>query len=128
MDTRKVLTAERLWALLIDWMLVSFMSSIVTKLPIPNVSTPFASWSEYGLIGIAIAVIYSGIMEGSRGATIGKEVLKLRVVNLNGNHISYATSFTRAICKFIPLGWLLMLFDENRALHDYIAKTRVIQV
>ena len=128
MDTGNDLTAERFWALIIDWMIVSFMASILTKLPIPNVPLPLVSWSQYGLVGMVIAVIYSGVMEASRGATIGKEVLRLKVVDLHGRPISYRTSFTRALSKFIPLGWLLVLLDENRALHDYIAKTRVVQV
>lgn len=122
------LTGERLIALLIDWMIISFLCGLIMKLPIPNVPLPFALWSEYGLVGFVVGALYSGLMEGPfRGATIGKEVMKLKVVDLNGKPISYRTSFVRAVSKFIPMGWILLLFDENRALHDYIAKTRVIQ-
>jgi uncharacterized RDD family membrane protein YckC len=123
------LTTERLVAFAIDWCLISFATGVVKGLSIPDVKAPWAMWGGLGLIGVVITVIYFGVMEGpKRLATIGKDVMHLKVVDLTGRPLTYRQSFLRAAGKLIPFGWLLVLVgNSGRALHDYIAKTQVVK-
>jgi uncharacterized RDD family membrane protein YckC len=110
------------------------------------------------LVSAAVQVVYFGQMHAAGGQTLGKKAGKLRVVNLDGSPISLQTAYIRALAYAGPgallglteiagMGVALMaanvivgvygltdvifaLVDQNmqRALHDRIAGTRVIQL
>jgi len=78
--------------------------------------------------------LYFALMESSpRGATVGKMVLGLRVVDEQGNRISFLRATGRFFAKFIStlillIGYLMVAFTERkRALHDIIAGTLVVK-
>jgi uncharacterized RDD family membrane protein YckC len=77
-------------------------------------------------------ICYEALMLGTRGQTLGKMALGVRVVNTDGSPISMAQGWGRAFARAI-LGWLLIvdyipvLFTaEKTTLHDMLAKTRVV--
>jgi uncharacterized RDD family membrane protein YckC len=87
------------------------------------------------LVGIVIA-IYNGIyLVATKGASIGKKFMKLKVVDLEGKYpIGYGRTLLREIVgKLISgiilcLGYLLIIIDEKKqGLHDKIASTYVIK-
>jgi len=87
------------------------------------------------LVALAVTWLYFALMESSaRGATVGKMVLGLRVVDDLGNRISFARATGRFFAKFISavillIGFLMAAFtDRKRALHDIIAGTVVVKV
>ena len=55
----------------------------------------------------AIFLLYSGILEGIRGATIGKELLKLRVIKRAGS-MDIGKGLVRNVSK---IHWLFILLD-----------------
>ncbi len=72
-------------------------------------------------------------MQGFGGSTIGKLILRLKVVKKDGLDIGYLDSFIRFVGYFISsipvfLGFLWSCIDSNsQAWHDKIAGTVVIE-
>ncbi|MFX0115964.1 MAG: RDD family protein [Candidatus Hodarchaeota archaeon] len=93
---------------------------------------------HYTILGLVITlnivsvVGYYGILEAHYGRTIGKRLLRLRVVSETGIRITWQQAVTRNLSKFASQFLILDLFvgwfqktDRQRAL-DLISKTLVI--
>jgi uncharacterized RDD family membrane protein YckC len=111
--------------LLIYVSIVSANSSIVTFL------SDFIS----GFIGFSVNLLYFTLFWSSKfQGTPGKILLGLKIVDANGNKISYSTALIRYISTIISslllgIGYLLIVFDgKKQALHDKLASTYVIKV
>lgn len=71
---------------------------------------------------------YHLLMEYFFGKTIGKYITKTKVVDLNGNNISFRTAFIRTLCRRIPFNTLSLLMGADaRAWHDALSGTKVIE-
>ena len=88
-----------------------------------------------GFIGFSVTLLYFTLFWSSKfQGTPGKIVLGLKIVDVNGNKISYSTALIRYISTFISslllgIGYLLIIFDgKKQALHDKFASTYVIKV
>lgn len=84
-----------------------------------------------GYIGIAIGVAYFLLSDSlPNGQSIGKKLLKMRVVNgKTGEACSVVQSFLRNIT--FPLGifdWVFIFFGSHRRLGDFLASTIVIKI
>ena len=86
----------------------------------------------------AVGLLNKVFWVSSRGYSIGQGVMKLKVVDANGNLISNGTAFLRLLCQvglgFVPvvgglLDLLFPLFDEptRQTLHDKAVGTYVIK-
>ena len=134
----------RVVAYLIDGILLNIVFGIigvivgVSMIPIdPTTTDPMASMEHMGrfqLVALVVTWLYFALMESSpRGATVGKMVLGLRVVDEQGNRISFARATGRFFAKFVStiilmIGYLMVAFTERkRGLHDMIAGTLVIK-
>lgn len=82
-----------------------------------------------------LQALYSIFFLTRYGGTIGKLLLKLKVVNADTSKLTFSNAFTRFIFSVVTqftiplygLGYLLVLIDpKKRALHDFLAKTQVI--
>jgi len=111
--------------LLIDLSIVSADSSIVTFL------TNFIS----GFVGFSVNLLYFTLFWSSKfQGTPGKILLGLKIVDANGNKISYSKALIRDISTMVSslllgIGYLLIIFDgKKQALHDKLASTYVIKV
>ena len=104
-------------------------------------SDPAAFARAVASLGTAIAAIsflvpmlYEVIFVGWRGQTPGKMALKLKIIRTDGAEADYVKAFIRWIGKMISgfilfTGYIMAAFTTNkRALHDYIAGTRVIRL
>jgi len=87
------------------------------------------------LIAVVVTWLYFALMESSaRGATVGKLILGLRVVDDQGARISFLRATGRFFAKVISavillIGYLMAAFtDRKRALHDIIAGTLVVKI
>jgi uncharacterized RDD family membrane protein YckC len=86
------------------------------------------------VFGLLAKWLYEASMESSpQQGTLGKMALRLKVVDLQGNRISFARASARHFAKLISLiffiGYIMAGFTERKqALHDMIAETRVLRV
>jgi uncharacterized RDD family membrane protein YckC len=104
-------------------------TDLVSKaLDLPGMSTFFTIWS-------IVQAIYFIVFHAVWGATPGKKLLRIHVEMANGEKLSWAFSIfrfvasivTQATLIFYGLGYLIVLIDpQKRALHDFIAQTRVV--
>ena len=104
-------------------------SEIVSKaLEIPGMYQFFVIWS---IIQAAYFIIFHAVS----GATPGKKLFHIHVEMANGEKLSWGFSIFRFIASivtqatliFYGLGYLIVLVDiQKRALHDHIARTRVV--
>jgi uncharacterized RDD family membrane protein YckC len=100
-----------------------------------DMSGPFAGLQLIlQLIYIGIGVVYEGVMLQSRGQTLGKMALKIKVVTPEGGTISGGQAWGRPLARYlmglVPLlslvDYLFAFSKEKTTLHDKIARTRVI--
>lgn len=94
-----------------------------------------AEMGKFQIAALIVTWLYFALMESSpRGATVGKMVCGLRVVDAQGNRISFGRATGRFFAKFISamilmIGYLMVAFTEKkRGLHDIIAGTLVVKV
>ena len=78
------------------------------------------------------AVAYQALMLASRGQTLGKMALKVKVVRADGSNISTGQAWGRELSRMV-LGCLYIVdylpaffTADKRTLHDMIANTRVV--
>src|SRR5207247_10862681 len=86
----------------------------------------------FDLIFLSVYMVYSTLFLGKFGATPGKMVFKLTVVDASGSKIGYGRAFCRSCAEILSqlicaIGYIIAAFDDQkRALHDHICNTRVI--
>ena len=86
----------------------------------------------FQLIFMAAHTVYSTFFLGKFGATPGKMVFKLIVVDADGGKINYGRAFGRSCAEILSrvicgIGYIIAAFDDQkRALHDHMCNTRVI--
>jgi len=87
----------------------------------------------FAAVKLCIAFPYFALMEGSRRqGTIGKQVVKIKVTDLEGNRISFGRATGRYFLKMVSsfefmLGYLISFSDQRQTWHDYISKTLVVR-
>lgn len=83
-----------------------------------------------GQIGLVLG--YFGLLHARAGQTVGKALLGLEVVSLDGRRLGLRQSLVRAaalLFSALPLGagFFLAALPPKRALHDYLVGSRVIR-
>ena len=105
---------ERLFAYIIDAVIVYVVLGVLTAIiAIPALFTGGAAFFGVVFGGLSllwglIFVLYFTVMESTSGASIGKKILKLKVVGRSGSHPTIGEAFIRNVSK---LYWLLLLLD-----------------
>ena len=93
-----------------------------------------SGWGEetvLGLLAVLVWLYFAG-MEGSGGATFGKQALQLRVAGNDGKRIGFARASVRHFGKFLSvltagIGFLMIgITERKQGLHDKIASCVVI--
>lgn len=132
----------RFGALFVDNFLINLLSQVITPVVLPALAralgtgdpgTPgIAAFALTMVLFIAVKVLYEGVMLQWRGQTLGKMATKVKVVTPEGDDISAGQAWLRALMKevlslAVGITYLVALFNkEKKALHDMIAKTRVV--
>jgi uncharacterized RDD family membrane protein YckC len=137
----------RFVAILIDMIIISIIDYVVT-LPLGastgitvNQQTGVISFASVFWVGVTIELIitflYFTILEGRYGQTVGKIVLKLKVLKADGSPINYKDAGIRTILRIIDdvpfivpylLGAILIWSsDTKQRLGDRVAHTVVVQ-
>lgn len=142
---------RRFLAAAVDGLLVILVTGIVTALaavamgvalPRPNEIGPDLLVAglldrnpmAVGALGlfVGLGALYHIYLGGIIGQTLGKRLLRLRVISTRGGTpgpVGGILRFAALTLSVLPagLGWLWCLFDrERRALHDHLAGTYVI--
>ena len=141
----------RLVAVLIDGIILGIISGIVQAvfggvfgvalLTGPQEPSPTTAGLFVGIFGamvfiiVAIDIVYYVGLTATYGATVGKRVLGLKVVDTNGQKIGFGKAALREVIgKWISglvfgLGYLWVAFDEKKqGWHDKIAQTYVVKI
>ncbi|HZN04974.1 MAG TPA: RDD family protein [Candidatus Polarisedimenticolia bacterium] len=85
------------------------------------------------LIQVGIAASYEIFLTTKYGATLGKMILRLKVVRPDGGSIGFGRAVGRYFSTWISgftlgIGYIIAAFDdEKRSLHDRICDTRVVR-
>ena len=93
-----------------------------------------------GAIGVVIGlygglILYEALMLSSRGQTLGKMAVKIKVVRPDGTAITTGQAWGRASLRGIMISILFLLnyipafvTKERTCLHDLVANTRVVAI
>jgi uncharacterized RDD family membrane protein YckC/DNA-binding HxlR family transcriptional regulator len=120
---------NRAFAFLIDFALILSMTAAITFIPelISATIAGFLSTSISSLLFITIGLlwVYSTLLEGFNGQSIGKRIIGLKVVRTDGKKMSYDHAAVRNFGKVLPLlpfdlliGWRI----KNTAFMRYFDK------
>ncbi|MBN9091102.1 MAG: RDD family protein [Reyranella sp.] len=127
--------AIRAVAGMIDGIAVGAVAAAAIVLLGSKLAIPFRFGPEFALASVLVGWLYFGLLESSDyGATLGKWILGLRVVDDQGGRISFLRASGRFFAKFISaliltIGFIMVaLTDRKRALHDILAGTLVVTV
>lgn len=126
----------RIGAFFLDWLLL-FITSIF-YIRYFGEKTSSHTWHVGGIKAWLLFLAWGGyftILEGSFGATLGKMVVGVRVVTLDGEKISYGQAIVRRIGDFLDiyctcglLGIILIKSSRNnQRLADRWARTIVVK-
>jgi uncharacterized RDD family membrane protein YckC len=109
--------SRRLGAIFIDWILCTFIVVAIIRPGRPDV--------EYWTLLIFAAQDY--LLTALTGFTIGKRLLRIRAVRLDGKMIGLAWGLLRTALLLIVIPALLVNRDM-RGLHDRASNTAVVRI
>ena len=125
----------RLWAYLIDLLVISSITSILIYPVFRIFGWDLQGTTWYAPIGFLTGFIfyaYFVLMTKFFNQTVGKMILGLRVISLKEENISFPTILFREwIGRFFsasiwPLYWIIGFTPKKQGIHDFIADTMVI--
>jgi len=127
---------QRLLASVLDWFIVGggfIVVAFTAVFLVDDQQTRFIiAFIALGLIPLT-NFIYHVVMESSdKQATYGKQILKIRVCDMEGVRISTGKAISRNLLKIISLisviGYLISFFNrKQQCLHDMMADTLVMK-
>lgn len=108
-DERPGLWGKRFLAFAIDALIVTLFLWVLSALinPLVALTNSYSLLNYWPVLAGVIMVAYFTYLEGKHGVTIGKKLMKIKVVNLEGK-IDLKKTFLRNISKFL---WLPLLVD-----------------
>lgn len=114
---------RRAVAVMIDGVLLMLLSLLLKIISLDSMG-----------VGILLAFLYTPFFESSElQGTPGKALMDLRVVDLNGQRITFKKAVIRYLMRLVSslilcIGFFMMLFSEKKqTLHDMVAETLVIR-
>lgn len=130
---------RRCAAMLLDALILVFPGAII-RVMLGLSSTGFDDLESpnsvlAGSIELAVDALYAAVLLSSRaGATLGMQVMGLRMVTVDGRPVSFARALGRFLAVIftvlsLGIGYLMQVFTRRRqTLHDLIAGTVVVRV
>jgi len=128
---------QRLLASVLDWFMIfcvfvviAFAAVLIIK---DNQTQIIIAFSLLGIMPL-VKIIYHIVMESSiKQATYGKQMLRIKVCDMQGERISLSKAIFRNCAKLLSvltlfIGYLFSFFNrQQQCLHDMVAKTLVIK-
>lgn len=120
---------KRLLATIMDWIIISVMVTVF-ELFIDNFDLHYVM---VAIMTLGIPFTYYVWLYTKYGATLGKMLIKIKVVDLNYEKISFSQVIIRLLSYWLSLigfiGFLWIIIDQNnQGFHDKIAKTYVVNI
>lgn len=78
------------------------------------------------LVSFALFFIYYTLFEGSKGKTLGKLITKTKVVQEDGEPMTYGKAFLRTLSRLVPFEAFSVFFGI-KMWHDSWTKTMVVK-
>ncbi len=81
---------------------------------------------------LVLSLTYEVLLISFKGGTLGKRMLKLKVVNKEGNQLTLQHSLLRSVSKLLGAGTFFIGFaiielnQQKKSLHDMLSRTFVI--
>lgn len=139
--------SQRIIAAIIDSIIVGIAVGILSSifvfsglgmLGFSGMGHMFASpwmWAPWiWLVGLLIPIGYYTYLEGTSGQTIGKKIIKIKVIKANGSPCDLASAFLRSILRVVDslviglVGIIVISVTEKRQrVGDIVANTIVVR-
>ncbi len=122
-------TLSRMLASMADWAVAMFMciglgGITAFTLGIGGIVKFFLA----GGLGATILLYFALSESGTNGTSFGKSLFGFKVVDKNGNNISFKRGLVRTAAKLLSAFTLFLpVFGRGRCLHDIIAGTEVVR-
>ncbi len=117
--------SRRLGALVIDWIVCSLIA--IAFLYHPQAGHAATVLSEPRLWTPAVFGVQDALLTGLTGVTIGKRLLGLRVIRLDGHPVGLPRAFARTLLLMLVVPAMIMDRDL-RGLQDKAAGTAVVRI
>jgi uncharacterized RDD family membrane protein YckC len=126
----------RVWAYLIDLIVIGSVTRLIVKPVFKMLDISLVEGSMFAPISILSAIVFYGyfvLMTKFFSQTIGKMVLGIKVIDLNGHRPSWGTIlFRELIGRFISstifILYIVVAFTaKKQGIHDLFADTTVVQ-
>lgn len=133
---------SRFVAMIVDWIIVYTVVLMILlgaerwwKIPWGPPSSVVQPGNLADLGGAIIGWLYFALQESSVAqATLGKKMMGIKVIDLDGQRISFGRATGRHFAKIVSgiicgIGYLMQPFTEKRqALHDSLASCLVVKI
>ncbi len=123
---------SRFLAGLIDSIIFSVVSGLINSVVNTSISNEWGIGINF--VQLILVIVYFVIYQFYTGQTLGKKVMKIKVVDANGKKPTILTFLLReTIGKTVSIiillfGYLMIFWDSKRqGLHDKIANTYVVK-
>ncbi len=122
---------SRVAAVVIDIIVICFITAITIYVAFMAAGKNLIPEQAFEIsipIFLLVFLLYFIVLIGYNGKTIGKTILKIRVVRDTGDQVGLGRSILRSV-SFMILGLfsvLALIDSNNQTLHDKIAKTYVV--
>ena len=105
----EALTKKRFWAFIIDFIFITALIWILSIIiyPLAIVTGIFSIFNYWLLLLAILIIVYFTYLEGSKGKTIGKSLMNIKVKSIEGD-LSYKKTFIRNLSKIL---WFPVLID-----------------
>ena len=123
----------RFVAYIIDAIIINFVGGILSGIGMLSGGGLVSVLVFTILLPLICAILYYAYFESStKQATLGKMVMKLKVVGKDGERISFANAIGRYFAKILSgilyIGYIMIAFDSKKqGLHDKLASTYVVK-
>jgi uncharacterized RDD family membrane protein YckC len=124
---------KRFVATFIDWTIFAFLSGSLSYLVTGTAIGDDAFHRVNTALFVLFYWIYSAALESSpKGGAIGKQIMGIRVTDMEGNRISFPKATLRYLTRLLSFflagfGCVMIFFTLKRqGLHDQLANTIVV--
>lgn len=119
------INARRIIAAVIDFYIICFIVTVISYTLV--FLTMYISFHSFVVCFILtyVLILFRDNIFGN--ASIGKKLLKIKVVKVNGEKINLITSLKRNILFFLWPVEILLIITDNKRLGDMWAKTIVVK-